>query len=130
MTKYQFSLQIKNSIDRSDYSIDINASQEDNPEAIFTPQVRESIRNQFQADTLCIIKDNQIQKIISRWIEDIREGYRETTLVLDLPLLIDYDLCKIQDSGNQEKPRLVEPELAGIEPTKGVLPPLEIILAN
>jgi hypothetical protein len=128
MTTYEFCLQIKNSPDESKHSIEIGVQQEDNPETIFTAQMRESIRHKFQTDTLCAIKDHHLQNIINRWIEDIREGYRQTTLTLDLPLLIDYNLCSIQDNGNHEKPDLIDPDLSGIEPTKGVLPPLEMIL--
>lgn len=64
------------------------------------------------------------KKIIQTWKEDIKAGYRESKINLNLPLLIEANLEKIQDQGEYTIPDLVEPDLDGIEPCIGMLPPL------
>ena len=64
---------------------------------------------------------------MNTWIEDIKEGYRESSIVLDLPLLIESDIGQLNDQGYQEIPSLMSPEISEIEPSFGMLPPLEKI---
>lgn len=125
MVVYKFFLSLKNSPERYDYPLDLTAAQEDNPEAIFTTEIRQAIRKHFQERSSCAIKENHLNQIITTWIEDIREGYRESVLTLDLPLLSDSNVEKIQDQGNQELPSLFPPDLSAIEPIGGMFPPLE-----
>jgi hypothetical protein len=127
MVVYKFFLSLKNSPERYDYALDITAAQEDNPEAIFTTEIRQAIRKHFQARSSCSINDHRLNQIIATWIEDIREGYRESVLTLDLPLLSESNVENIQDEGNQELPPLFAPDLAAIEPIEGMFPPLEDI---
>ena len=61
------------------------------------------------------------------WIEDIREGYRESTMTLDLPWQGESNVEQINEQGNQDFPYMINPELSGIEPRSGMLPPLETI---
>jgi hypothetical protein len=127
MVVYKFFLNLKNSPERYDYPLDLTADQENDPEAIFTKEIRQAIRKHFQARSSCSINDHRLNQIIAAWVEDIREGYRETVLTLDLPLLSESNLENIQDEGNQELPPLFTPDLGAIEPMEGMFPPLEDI---
>ncbi|RUT02393.1 hypothetical protein DSM106972_058710 [Dulcicalothrix desertica PCC 7102] len=124
MVKYSFYLKVKVSGDEHSYSLDLNSNQENAPEKVFTSEVRENIRLNLQNQSLCAIKDNHINQIVNTWIQDIKEGYRDSTLTLNLPLLIESGIEELNEQGNQEIPALVNPDLSDIEPTFGMLPPL------
>lgn len=124
MVKYSFYLKVKASNDVHSYSLDLNQNQENVPEKVFTSQVRENIRLNLQNQSLCAIKDNHINQIVNTWIQDIKEGYRDSTLTLNLPLLIESGIEELNELVNQEIPALVNPDLSDIEPTFGMLPPL------
>ncbi|WP_235623144.1 MULTISPECIES: hypothetical protein [unclassified Tolypothrix] len=94
------------------------------PEHVFSSKTRENIRLDLQNKTLCAIKDFHLNQIINTWIQDIKEGYRDSSLTLQLPLLIESGIDQINEQGNQENPALVNPDLSDIEPIKGMLPPL------
>lgn len=127
MVKYTFHLQAKDSAERYSYTLDLNPIQEDMPEQIFTPAIKEDIRTTLQNLSLSAIKDHQLNNIIQTWIEDIREGYRFSSLTLNLRLLIEENIDQLQEMGNQEIPKIIDPDLSDIEPEFGMLPPLNFI---
>ena len=124
MVVYNFFLKIKNVQEQYSYSLDLNQNQEDNPELVFTREIKESLRRRLQNKSSCAIKDKHLNQILTTWIQDIKEGYRESTITLDLPLLIESDIEKLQESGNQQLPEMIEPDISEIEPQIGALPPL------
>ncbi|BDA65955.1 hypothetical protein CAL7716_001210 [Calothrix sp. PCC 7716] len=125
MVQYRFSLKVQGG-NNEDYSyfLDLNTNQENAPEQVFTPQIKENIRLNLQNQSLCAIKDNHLIQIINTWIQDIKEGYRDSSLTLNLPLLIEAGIDELNEQGNQELPTLVNPDLSDIEPMFGMLPPL------
>jgi len=124
MVKYTFGLKIKGSSDEYKYALTLTPSQENNPDQIFTQEIRQNMQNSLQKQSSCKINDNHLNQIIRTWIQDIKEGYRESVITLDLPLLMASNLDKLNESGNQELPALINPSLSGIEPSFGMLPPL------
>lgn len=127
MVTYKFSLKLRDPPEEYCFYLQPTTAQEDNPESIFTVAIRQAIRQKFQEDSACAVRDYHLDRIVNTWIEDIRQGYRESSIVLDLPLLIDCNIELIEETGNQELPPLVQPNLADIEPMMGVLPPLDLI---
>ncbi len=127
MVQYTLELKVKTDNKNCKYSLDLRQDQEDNPEQIFNQEIRESLRLNLQNQSLCAVKNNHLDQIINYWIEDIAEGYRSTIIKLDLPLLIEDKLYQLNDQGNQKKPEILPPDLSIIEPSFGVLPPLESI---
>ena len=124
MVKYSFSLRVKGTNDEYSYALDLTSHEENFPEQIFTQEIRENLRNTLQNKSLCAIKDNHLNQIIQTWIQDIREGYRNSNLIINLPLLIESNIEKLNEQGNQENPTIVSPNLSGIEPQIGMFPPL------
>ncbi len=124
MVIYKFFLQIKGNQDQYNYSLDFQPNQENNPGQVFTTEIKESLRKTLQKQSSCAIKDKHLNTILTTWIQDIKEGYRESTITLDLPLLIQSEIEKLQESGNQQLPELIEPDISEIEPQIGALPPL------
>ena len=125
MVKYTIALKLKGSQNLNEeylYSLSLTSPQENNPEPVFTPQIRESMRTNLQNQSQCKINDSHLNQIIQAWILDIKEGYRASVIALDLPL--DIPIAKLQETGNQELPGLIPPDLADIAPTWGMLPPL------
>lgn len=124
MVVYKFSLQVEGSQDRYSYSLDFKPNQEDNPKQVFTLEIKESLRKKLQKASSCAIKDHHLNRILTTWIQDIKEGYRESTLTLDLPLLIESEIDRLQESGYQQLPEIIDPDISKIEPQTGALPPL------
>lgn len=124
MVKYVFTLENKTSQDEYKYALDLNSNQENNPEQIFNLEIRESMRKNLQNQSSCKIDDNHLNQIIKTWIKDIKEGYRDSLITLDLPLLIASNLASLQETGNHELPFLIQPNILDIEPCGGMLPPL------
>lgn len=124
MTKYTLVLKIKDSQDEYKYALDLNSAQENNPEQIFKLEIRESIRNNLQKQSSCKISDSHLNRMVTNWIQDIKEGYRDSLIQLDLPSLLMANIANLQESGNQEIPALIEPNILDIEPCVGMLPPL------
>lgn len=127
MVQYTLALKLKDSRDNTEgykYSLDLNQNQENNPETIFTSNVKENVRQDLQNQSSSKISDRHLNQIIQAWILDISEGYRLTTITMDLPSLLAANLENIKESGNQELPALIKPDLSGIEPSFGMLPPL------
>jgi glycyl-tRNA synthetase (class II) len=127
MVQYTLELKIKKENHKHFYKLDLTEDQEDNPGIIFHQEIRESMRSKLQENSSYAIKNKHLDQMINYWIEDIAQGYRSTTIELDLPLLIEDKLVQLNDQGNQEKPEILPPDLSIIEPSFGVLPPLESI---
>ena len=124
MTKYTLTLKNKGSQDEYKYVLDLNSAQENNPEQIFKLETRETIRNNLQKQSSCKISDAHLNRMITNWIQDIKEGYRDSLIQLDLPSLLMENIANLQERGNQEIPALIEPNISEIEPCMGMLPPL------
>ena len=130
MVQYLFELKLEDSNTTQpsySYSLDLNPLQEDNPSQIFTPEIRQSMRKTLQNKSSCRISDLNLNRIISAWIEDIREGYRRTQMALNLPLLIGDEINHLKEDGNRLLPELISPDLSNIEPQDGALPPLNFV---
>lgn len=128
MVKYTLSLHTQSSPPAGyQYPLDLHPHYEDNPQEIFTPKIRQELQDTLQQESLCAIREHHLNQIINAWIEDIQEGYRNTSIRLNLPSLFETNLENFQDNGNQKFPDLFDPELTGIEPTFGMLPSLEDI---
>ena len=124
MVKYVFSLKVKGSNENYRYALDLNPNQENQPEQIFTKEIRESMRHSLQNQSLCAIKENHLNQIIKTWIQDIKEGYRDSIITLNLPLMIESNIDQLNEQGNQDIPDIISPNLYDIEPQIGMLPPL------
>lgn len=124
MTKYTLVLKIKDSQDEYKYALDLNSAQENNPEHIFKLEIRENIRTTLQKQSSCKISDAHLNRMITNWVQDIKEGYRDSLIQLDLPSLLLANIANLQETGNQEIPALIEPNISEIEPCGGMLPPL------
>jgi hypothetical protein len=127
MVKYSLELKLKNYNDVQNsyrYTLDLNPAQENQPEQIFDREICQRIKQKFQTESACKISDANLNRMVAAWREDIREGYRYTTITLDLPLLIESEIEKLQESGNQQLPEMIEPDISEIEPQIGALPPL------
>ncbi len=124
MTKYKLTLKLKDSEDEHTYAIDLSAMQENNPEKIFEVENCEDIRNSLQKQSSCKITDTHLNQIIKHWIQDIKEGYRNSLIKLDLPSLLLANIANLRETGNQQIPALIEPDISEIEPCIGMLPPL------
>ena len=124
MTKYTLTLKLKDSQDEYKYAIDLTAGQENNPEKIFKVEIREDIRSNLQKQSSCKITDTHLNQMIKHWVQDIKEGYRDSLIKLDLPSLLLASIANLRETGNQEIPALIEPNISEIEPCIGMLPPL------
>ncbi len=124
MTKYTLTLKIKDFENEYNYAIDLNAAQENYPEKIFKVETCEDIRSNLQKQSSCKITDSHLNQIIKHWIQDIKEGYRNSLIKLDLPSLLLANIANFQEAGNQQIPALIEPNILEIELCIGMLPPL------
>ena len=127
MITYDFILYIRDSNQRGEYSLKLNANQEDYPESIFTPEIKNAMKRKLQQDTSSRINDVNLNKIITTWIQDIKEGFRQTSMTLDLPSLSSYEIELLEESGYQNLPDIIPPDLTDIEPQIGCLPPLNFV---
>lgn len=124
MVKYSFTLTVKDTKEQYTYALDLNYQQEISPEDIFIPQVRENLRNALQTQSQCAIRNNHLNHIIQTWIQDIKEGFRNSGLTLSLPLLSEVDMEDLHEPGYQDLPVIIPPNLSKLEPEMGMLPPL------
>ena len=128
MITYEFFLYLKeNNSQACKYSLKFKPNEEDCPEKKFTPEIREAMRGKLQQETSSKINDITLTKMIETWIEDIKEGFRETTMTLDLPSLLTDGIELLQEQGYQNLPEIIPPDLTGIEPQFGCLPPLNFV---
>ncbi|CEJ45396.1 hypothetical protein [Umezakia ovalisporum] len=124
MVKYKFSLSVKGFEQEYTYILDLLPQEENNPEQVFNEQLREKLRIDMQNQSLCAIKDSHLNQIIKTWIQDIKEGFRNSNITLNLPLLIEANIEQLDEQGNQEIPTIITPNLLDIEPQLGMLPTL------
>lgn len=124
MVQYALVLKIPETKKEYRYTLDLTSTQENNPEQIFTEEIQESMKTFFQKNSQCEVSKVNLKKMITRWQEDIAEGYRRTEISLNLPSIFTASLKQLSDSGNQELPQLIPPDLDDIEPTGGALPNL------
>lgn len=127
MVQYTVIIKEKDNNKQYSYSLQLNQNQEDNPQIIFTTEIIESMQKYLETKSLAILTKYQLQQIINVWIEDIKEGYRNTIITLKLKSIMDETLKQLIDNGNQDIPNFVEPDLQDIEPLQGILPPLSTI---
>ena len=126
--KYSFELKLKDTPNMDcHYGVDLSGFSESYPETFFTETLCQEIRNDLQKQSNCIISDFHLKQIVNTWIEDIKEGYRQTVVTLDLPNIFEAKCAQLQESGYQQMPELMYPELSSIEPQIGCLPPLNFI---
>lgn len=129
MVKYTITIKEKEDNKQYSYSLELNENQENNPQVIFSPEITISMQKQLEAKSMATFTDYQLQQIINTWIEDIKEGYRNTIISLKLKSVLDEGLKLLTDIGNQDIPDLIEPDLENIEPIGGVLPPILNIIS-
>ncbi len=125
MVQYSLTLTNKNTNQQYRYTIDLGKNYEDQPDSFFTPIVCHQIRNELESRSRCQINDISLQIIINIWIKDIKEGYRDSSLLLDLPAINHQNIHNLVESGNPEIPSLIYPDLSDVEPNIGALPPLD-----
>jgi hypothetical protein len=124
MPNYTLALKIKDLNEEYRYTLSLTSHEENNPESVFHLEIRESMRKNLQKQTSCRINDFHLNKMVKTWIHDIKEGYRDSTITLDLPLLIVENISRLNEKGNQELPTIINLDLSNIEPSLGMLPPL------
>ena len=124
MIQYSFSLIISGTNERYIYKLQLTPREEDYPEEVFTPTRCQQIQEQLEVESASKIDNSSLSRIVKTWVKDIREGYRESSITLDLPSLLEAQIMDLQDDGNQEIPPLFPPNLSEIEPQNGAFPPL------
>ena len=128
MITYDFSLCVTNNDNkRGQYQLQFKDYEEDNPEQKFTPEVRENMRRKLQKETQSKINESNLDKMIQSWIQDIREGFRNTSLNINLPSLLTDGINLLEENGNQNLPGIIPPPLSEIEPQIGCFPPLNFV---
>jgi hypothetical protein len=130
MVAYKFTLNLRSPPESYSFILDLTPDREDNPEYAFDSTLREIIRRKFQDDSACAVRDRHLDEIIRVWTQDIKQGYRETSLTLDLPLLIDSNVDQIVEPGNQDLPSLLPAVSIDAEPNTGLPPPLDFIFID
>lgn len=124
MVEYSLNLTNKNTNQIYRYILDLEEYYENRPASFFTSIVCNKIRNELQSKGGFYINDMYLNIIIKTWIQDIKEGYRDSNIFLDLPK-INHQNINLKKSGNQEITKLIDPDLSDIEPKIGALPPLD-----
>jgi hypothetical protein len=69
-----------------------------------------------------------LNDVLQAWMREIGEGQFTTILTRDLPVLTNDEIDKLEDDGYRVLPEALEfipPDINDIEPTIGVLPPLD-----
>jgi hypothetical protein len=125
MVKYSFTLKNKNTNKEHRYAIELNKDEENMPEQFFTSAVCDRLKNELQKQSGCRLNESDLSLIIATWIEDIKEGYRNSTIALNLPFIKLENLDNLQPPVNKNLPNLISPNLADIEPKLGAMPPLD-----
>ena len=125
MVQYSLNLTNKNTNQQYRYTVDLEQHYEDQPTKFFTPIVCNKIKNVLESKANCKINDMHLQIIIKTWVEDIKEGYRDSSIILDLPVSNHQNIHNLTALENQEIPTLIYPDLSDLEPKIGALPPLD-----
>ena len=123
MVEYSLTLTLPDS-SRIKYAIDLSEPQEGSPDNFFTPRQKDIMKTQIRQEHKYLINDNQLNKIVLEWQEDIREGYRDTVLTVDLPSSEAELLKDFKDLGNQAIRELYKPDIGAIQPLQGKYPPI------
>lgn len=96
-------------------------------------QEREKIRETLQRHVDRYVKpprgvgNDFLTDVLQAWMREIREGQFTTTITRDLPVMTNDEIDKLEDDGYRILPEDLEfipPDINDIEPTIGVLPPL------
>jgi hypothetical protein len=126
MVEYTLHLAIGNSETNSSitHTLQLTPDLENSPDRLFDLPFSTKLRTVLQQKSNCAINNAQLDRIITTWREDIREGYRTTSLSLDLIPLEFENIHQLQDTGDRTVPPLLSPDLSEIEPQGGALPPL------
>ncbi|MGC9503151.1 hypothetical protein [Baaleninema sp.] len=126
MVRYTFLLATEKTPDPNyvSHHLDLPPALENDPDRLFDRAFCEDLRSILQQKTDCAINDVQLDRIVKAWLEDIKEGYRNTRLVLELPPLEFENVHQLQDEGDRTVPPLIPPDLSDIAPQGGALPPL------
>ncbi|AFZ50011.1 hypothetical protein [Dactylococcopsis salina] len=124
MVQYALILKLPETQQEYRYTLDLTRTQENKPEQIFTDEIKERMKTFFEKQTQCEVNQVNLKKMITRWQEDIAEGYKTTQINLNLPSIFISSLKQLQDEGNQEVPHLLPPDLTDIEPKGGAFPDL------
>ena len=103
------------------YSVNLTGADEDYPEDYFrVDENRRKMQTALQEQAECKIDNFQLKLIIDKWIGEIKEGRRRTTVRLDLPLEVIEPI--------PEPPQL--PELPEIDEPPQVVKPSEPPMAK
>ncbi|MBW4614156.1 MAG: hypothetical protein KME21_12955 [Desmonostoc vinosum HA7617-LM4] len=124
MVKYKLLLTLKDSGERLEHDFNLNQNHENNPDLFFTYEVCQELRTQLQNRSQRRINDTNLNYLVKVWIQDIKQGYRDTVISLNLPLLSGANIEDLSEAGNQNLPTLITPNLLNIEPQGGALPSL------
>lgn len=124
MVQYALILKLVDTQEEYRYTLELTRNQENKPEQIFTDEIKERMKTFFEKQSKCEVNQVNLKKMITRWQEDIAEGYKTTQISLNLPSIFISSLKQLQDEGNQEIPSLLPPDLTDIEPQGGALPDL------
>jgi len=124
MAKYTFNLKFKHHNYEYKYSLDLQPYQENMPEQIFNLKLREEIRQELQKQISCRINDINLNCMIKTWIQDIKEGYRDSSITIELPVLIQSNINNCNKTATRELLALINPDISDVEPMTGALPPL------
>ena len=125
MVQYSLTLTNKNTNQQYRYTVDLEENYENNPTIFFTSIICHKIRDELETKSGYEINETYLQIIIKTWIQDIKEGYRDSSIILNLVKLNHQNIHNLTESGNQEIPSLIYPDLSDIEPKIGALPPLD-----
>ncbi len=124
----QYTLTLKNQIDNEKFThiLNLQKEQENRPDIFFTKEVCLEIQRELEIKSACKISDRQMKRIIQHWIQDIREGYRDSMITVEFSPFNEADLEDIHESGNRAVSAIIYPSLSDVAPQLGALPPLKI----
>ncbi len=125
MVKYSLTIKNKNTNKEHRYALELNKDEENMPEQFFTSAVCDRLKIDLQKQSGCRLNDSNLSLIIATWIEDIKEGYRNSTIALNLPFIKPEHLDNLQAPVYNKSPDLIAPNLADVEPKLGAMPPLD-----
>lgn len=86
MPNYTVMIKIPNAGNREiSYSVDLTDSYEDHPEDYFrSPENRFQLCQTIQNQSARQLSPEQLTRVIQEWIEEIKQGRRQITIILDL----------------------------------------------
>lgn len=130
LMSYQLFLILQGSNNQYSYEIELTEAEENNPEPRLE-QDRSKIKTKIEQEIKKKepqprkLRDKDLNDIIKKWAFNIKNGFPDLKLPIDLPIMTDEDIEKIQENGYQDLPELVAPDIKEIEPPVVILPPLE-----